>query len=172
MCSFQLLIALAAKLGLDIYDGDINTAYLNTSLSIKQYLWSVSGYPCKVNGHGSVVQKALYGLHQSGHEWNLELDQWLLENGYQRSRTEPCLYYFVYGDTIVYVLVYVDDIFNRDEQRILQEELARWLKWRLWNQRSRIPDPISWCRSKTDRYKNHNVSRTVRNRDSTQIWVR
>ena len=36
MSSFRLMIALAAKLGLDIYGGDINTAYLNASLSIKK----------------------------------------------------------------------------------------------------------------------------------------
>ena len=35
MSSFWILIALAAKLGLDIYGGDINTAYLNATLSIK-----------------------------------------------------------------------------------------------------------------------------------------
>uniref|UniRef100_H3H946 Reverse transcriptase Ty1/copia-type domain-containing protein n=1 Tax=Phytophthora ramorum TaxID=164328 RepID=H3H946_PHYRM len=52
---------------------------------------------------------ALYGLRQSGREWNSELNQWLGEHGYQQSLTEPCLYYRFDGDTIMYVLVYVDD---------------------------------------------------------------
>ena len=63
-----------------------------------------------MNGHVYVVQKALYGLRQSGREWKLELNQWFLDHGYQRSRTEPCLYYCACGDTVVYILVYVDDI--------------------------------------------------------------
>ena len=35
MPPFRLLITLAAKLGVDIYGGNINTVYLNASLSIK-----------------------------------------------------------------------------------------------------------------------------------------
>ena len=98
--SFRLLIALAAKLSLDIYGGDINTAYLNASLSIKEYLRSISGYPCKTNGNVYIVQKALYGILQSGHEWNSEINQWFLYHGYERSRTEPCLYYWFYKNTL------------------------------------------------------------------------
>jgi len=32
MSSFRMLVALAAALGLDLYGGDINTAYLNAML--------------------------------------------------------------------------------------------------------------------------------------------
>lgn len=35
---------------------------------------------------------------------------WFLDHGYERSRTEPCLYYCFHGSTIVYALVFVDDI--------------------------------------------------------------
>ncbi|GMF51463.1 unnamed protein product [Phytophthora fragariaefolia] len=110
MSSFRLLLAIAAELGLSVYGGDINTAYLNAKLAIRQYLRSINGYPCNVNGNVYVVLKALYGLRQSGREWNSELNQWLTDRGYQRSLTEPCLYYRFVEETIVYVLVYVDDI--------------------------------------------------------------
>ena len=52
---FRLSIALAAKLGLDIYGGGINTAYLNASLSINKYLRSIKEYPCQANGIVSIV---------------------------------------------------------------------------------------------------------------------
>ncbi|GMF44620.1 unnamed protein product [Phytophthora fragariaefolia] len=110
MSSFRLLLALAAELGLDVYGGDINTAYLNAKLGIRQYFLSINGYPCKINGQVCVVLKALYGLRQSGREWNTELNQWFTDRGYQRSPTEPYLYYQFDVDTIVHVLVYVDDI--------------------------------------------------------------
>lgn len=93
MSSVRSLIALAAQLGLDVYGGVINTAYLNTLLRIKQYLRSIDGCPCKSNGHVYVVLTALYGLRRSGNEWNLEINKWFIEHGYQRSLTEPCLYY-------------------------------------------------------------------------------
>jgi hypothetical protein len=57
-----------------------------------------------------VVLKALYGLRQSGREWNSELNQWLLDRGYLRSMPEPCLYYRFENDTVMLVLIYVDDI--------------------------------------------------------------
>uniref|UniRef100_H3GV56 Integrase catalytic domain-containing protein n=1 Tax=Phytophthora ramorum TaxID=164328 RepID=H3GV56_PHYRM len=64
-----------------------------------------------------------------GRDWNSELNQWLREHGYQQSLTEPCLYYRFDGDTIMYVLVYVDDIFvatnNEQCKKNLFEDLDR-----------------------------------------------
>ncbi|KAG3166013.1 hypothetical protein PC128_g19813 [Phytophthora cactorum] len=69
MSSFRMLVALAAALHLKLYGGDINTAYLNAMLAIRQYLRSIDGFPCAVDGHVYMVMKALYGLRQSGREW-------------------------------------------------------------------------------------------------------
>lgn len=71
----QVAAALAAELGLEVYGGDINTAYLNAWLGIRQYLRSIDRYSCKINGHEYGVLKALYGLRQPGGEWNSELNQ-------------------------------------------------------------------------------------------------
>ncbi|GMF24181.1 unnamed protein product [Phytophthora fragariaefolia] len=113
------------ELGLDVYGGDINTAYLNAKLEIRQYLRSINGYPCQVNGHMYVVYKALHGLHQSGREWNSELNQWFLDQGYQRSRTEHCLCFKVEGEMIMYVLVYVDDILAATNDEAYKEQLFK-----------------------------------------------
>ncbi|GMF52581.1 unnamed protein product [Phytophthora fragariaefolia] len=129
MLSVRLLVGLAARLGLQVYGGGINAAYLNARLQIQQYLHSIDGYPCEINGHMYVVLKALYVLQQSGREWNSELNQRLGEHGYQQSLTEPCLYYRFKGDTIMYVLVYVDDILvatnNEQCKKELFEELDK-----------------------------------------------
>lgn len=123
MSSFRLLLALAAELNLQVYGGDVNTAYLNAPLGIRQYLSSIEGYPCRVPGHKYVVLKALYGLRQSGREWNTELNEWLLRRGYQRSLTEPCLYYWFEDGAIAYVLVYVDDILVATNSEKIKLEL-------------------------------------------------
>ncbi|KAE9351268.1 hypothetical protein PF008_g6020 [Phytophthora fragariae] len=122
MSSFRLMVGLAAELDLKLFGGDINTAYLNADLGIKQYVSSIEGFPCEVDGHIYVVMKALYGLRQSGREWNSELNQWMLNHGYQRSMTEPCLYFRLEGDMTMLVLVYVDDILvatNAEEENYL-----------------------------------------------------
>ncbi|KAE9026916.1 hypothetical protein PR002_g10794 [Phytophthora rubi] len=119
MSSFRLMVGLAGALNLTLYGGDINTAYLNAKVGIRQYVQSIEGFPCIMDGHIYVVVNALYGLRQSGREWNTELNRWLLERGYQRSLTEPCLYYRVEGEEIMLVMVYVDDILvaTKDEEQ-------------------------------------------------------
>ncbi|OWY99509.1 Integrase, catalytic core protein, partial [Phytophthora megakarya] len=121
MSSFRLLLALAAVLNLLVFGGDINTAYLKAWLNIPQYVRSIPGFPCDIDGHVYMVMRALYGLRQSGREWNSELNQWMLNRGFHRSLTEPCLYFLFEGDTIAYVLIYVDDILvatNREDLKV------------------------------------------------------
>ncbi|KAE9338317.1 hypothetical protein PR003_g11560 [Phytophthora rubi] len=130
MASFRLMVGLAGALNLTLYGGDIHTAYLNAKLGIRQYVQSIEGFPCEVDGHIYVVGKALDWLRQSRREWNTELNRWLLERGYQRSLTEPCLYYRVEGEEIMLVLVYVDDILvaTKDEEqkkKMLFEDLDK-----------------------------------------------
>ncbi|KAE8991153.1 hypothetical protein PR002_g20940 [Phytophthora rubi] len=93
-----MLAALSAVLHLFMHGSDINTASSNVLLGIRQYLRSIEKFPCEVNGNVDVVLKALYGLRQSGREWNSELNHWFLEHGY------------LDGDVIMLILVYVDNI--------------------------------------------------------------
>ncbi|OWZ08279.1 Integrase, catalytic core protein [Phytophthora megakarya] len=51
MSSFRMLVALAPVLHLRLYGGDINTAYLNALLGIRQYLKTIDGFPCATKGH-------------------------------------------------------------------------------------------------------------------------
>ncbi|GMF18399.1 unnamed protein product [Phytophthora fragariaefolia] len=70
MAIFRLFVAARIFLGLTIYQGDINTAYLNALLTIKQYLEDLDGYPWEEEGMVHMINEALYGLKQSGGEWN------------------------------------------------------------------------------------------------------
>lgn len=110
MATFRLFIAVSIFLGLIIYQGDINTAYLNALLTIKQYLEDLDGYPCEVDGMVYMINKALYGLKQSGREWNTEVNDWFIRYGFKRCSTEPCLYFYDRDGEFAIVLLYVDDI--------------------------------------------------------------
>jgi hypothetical protein len=68
MSSFRMVLAVAAVLGLKVFGGDINTAYLNARLKIPQYVNAIEGFPCKDKDNIYVVRKALYGLRQAGRE--------------------------------------------------------------------------------------------------------
>ena len=123
MESFFLVVGLAAELGLNLYGGDINTAYLNAELKISQYVLNIDEFPCKNPDNLYLVRKALYGLRQSGRDWNEELDFWMIDHGYQRCSTEPSLYHRMKTNgIIVLVLVYVDNILcaTNDESENLE----------------------------------------------------
>nr|GEW24981.1 putative ribonuclease H-like domain-containing protein [Tanacetum cinerariifolium] len=63
-------------------------------------------YPDKVYK----VVKALYGLHHSPRAWYETLANYLLENGFQKGKTNQTLFIKKQRDEILLVQVYVDDI--------------------------------------------------------------
>jgi histone deacetylase 1/2 len=56
------------------------------------------------------LQKALYGLKQAPRAWFARLGSKLQSFGFTPSRADTLLFIFRSGDTVLYVLAYVDDI--------------------------------------------------------------
>ena len=120
----NLVISLAAKMGLDFESIDIAGAYLNAPLPEPEFMKIGAdlaaiivdidpeyGRYLSADGHMTVrLKKALYGLKTSGKLWYAELHQGLTEIGYSRSSIDKCLYFRKDGAKITYALVYVDDI--------------------------------------------------------------
>jgi len=109
MVTFRVVMAVAAMLNLTLYQGDINTAYLNAHLKIKQFVRGIPGFPCP-EGKIYRVEHALYGLHQSGAEWYEEVDKFLRSQGYDNTETEPCLYVRYKDGVLALIPLYVDDV--------------------------------------------------------------
>ena len=67
----------------------------------------------------------MYGMTHSGKFWYQELQEWLLENGFQQSTVVQCMFCKVYPDgSVVYFLDYVDDwlYFGNSEVALKQLE--------------------------------------------------
>jgi len=56
------------------------------------------------------LQKTLYGLKQSGHKWNKELDRQLKGKDFNNLWSDPCAYIRWDGDDLEIVTVWVDDL--------------------------------------------------------------
>lgn len=56
------------------------------------------------------LNKAIYGLKQSGREWNSKIDSVLKDIGFKQSDHEPCLYKMNKKGKLCLILIYVDDI--------------------------------------------------------------
>lgn len=56
------------------------------------------------------LKKALYGLKQVPHAWFQKLRDHLVTTGFVLSKSDALLFIKIFGDVLLYVLVYVDDI--------------------------------------------------------------
>nr|GEX55267.1 hypothetical protein [Tanacetum cinerariifolium] len=56
------------------------------------------------------LRKALYGLKQAPRAWYDELSKFLTSKGFTKGTIDPTLFTIRYGDTILLVQIYVDDI--------------------------------------------------------------
>lgn len=129
--SFRLLIAIAAYHHLEIGQMDIKGAYLNGNLSDNLYMQQPVG--CD-DGTGRVCHliHTLYGLKQSGREWNKTLKKFLVEEaGYTQLIKEYGM--FCRHDSKGYdiIAVWVDDLFivSTSNTRLENTKEQIKLKW-------------------------------------------
>jgi hypothetical protein len=84
--SVRLLLAVATQKKWEVHHMDVKTAFLNSELGEEVYVAQPSGF---INtGESSKVlrvHKALYGLRQAPHVWNIKLDEVLTSLGFERS---------------------------------------------------------------------------------------
>ena len=74
--------------------------------------------PPGVNNRGGELvcklRRSLYGLKQAGREWAQLLSSFLVSWGFVRSTIDVCLYTYEKDGTVLWALVYVDDILLAD----------------------------------------------------------
>ena len=96
MTTIRLLMQFAAEYGLTVHQLDVKTAYLNAPIDCEVYLTQPEGYSQVGERHNETLvwklKKSLYGLKQSGRNWNAVLDSFFKENGFTQSEVDACLY--------------------------------------------------------------------------------
>ncbi len=112
------VLALAAIHDWEVDCIDVAQAYLNSTLHHEVYLKPPEGFSSHVpQGKALKLIKGLYGLKQSGREWNLELDRHLRKLGFHSLPSAPCIYTRGKGDERTVVTVYVDDMLIASSSR-------------------------------------------------------
>jgi hypothetical protein len=135
MGSIRVMAGLAAKLGINIHQFDITSAYLNGKLDEEifmecpDYFKQILELITKENSDSDISRKAiktlksinegdkvlllkksLYGLKQAGRCWNTKLNELLNNFGAKQTSADPCLYYIKNEKGLTLIMVYVDDI--------------------------------------------------------------
>ena len=57
------------------------------------------------------LKKVLYGLKQAPKTWYSRIDNYLLSMGLTKSDADPNLYYKVASDSLLILVLYLDDLF-------------------------------------------------------------
>ncbi len=89
--TIRAVLAIVIAKNLKMQQMDVIGAYLNGYLKENVYMDQPNGYNNSTN-QVCWLQKTLYGLKQSGHEWNKELDRRLKAKGFVNLQSDPCMY--------------------------------------------------------------------------------
>ena len=111
--SVRILMQLAIQTGMVVHQMDVKTAYLNAPIDCELYIEQPEGYERKgPNGQKLVckLKKSLYGLKQSGRNWNCLLHGYLTQERFIQSLADPCVYVKSTEFGLVIAIVWVDDI--------------------------------------------------------------
>jgi len=113
LTSVRVLMQIAAQYDLTLHQMDVKTAYLNAPIDCEIYVEQPEGFEVK-NESGQKMfyklNKSLYGLKQSGRNWNQMLHKFLEQNDFVGSPSESCVYTKHDEKGMIVILVWVDDL--------------------------------------------------------------
>ena len=109
--SIKLLLALAAKGGLQLRQADVSTAFLYGKLpkSERVYVTCPEGIDHEP-GQVMELRRCIYGLKQASRRWFEKLRNVLTRAGYKPTKSDPCLYRRFKNGEETLVAVVVDDL--------------------------------------------------------------
>ncbi|GKA10206.1 retrovirus-related pol polyprotein from transposon TNT 1-94 [Tanacetum coccineum] len=107
----QIFVAYAAHKSFLIYQMDVKTTFFNGPLKDEVYVAQLDGFvdhdhPEKVYR----LRKALYGFKQAPRAWYDKLLNFLMSKGFTKGIINPTLFMIKYGEDIVLLQIYIDDI--------------------------------------------------------------
>ena len=106
--SIRVILSLAAKRNMSLYQFDIKTAFLYGEVKEDIYMKQPLGYNDK-SGNVCKLLKSLYGLKQSSRCWNECFTTFIKEFGFIASKPDTCTFIREHNKKKVILAIYVDD---------------------------------------------------------------
>ncbi|CAL1377238.1 unnamed protein product [Linum trigynum] len=107
----RTIFTLALTHGWSIAQFDVNNAFLQGPLEDEVYMVQPPGFvdPSRPH-HVCRLKKAIYGLRQAPRAWYTTLCSFLQDFGFQKTHFDASLFVYSRGRTLLYFLVYVNDL--------------------------------------------------------------
>nr|GEW72817.1 ribonuclease H-like domain-containing protein [Tanacetum cinerariifolium] len=113
--------------GEDIYQMDINNAFLYGDLIEEVYMLPPPGFFDPSDKRVCKLKKSLYGLKQAPRQWNQKLRETLKENGFEQSKNDHSFFFKKNEKFSLFLLVYVDDIIVTGTSKVEIAKFKRFL---------------------------------------------
>lgn len=111
--SIRMLMQIAVQDDLLVHQMDVKSAYLNAPIDCDLYVEQPEGFQVKNEQGEKLVcklKKSLYGLKQSGRNWNNVLQDYLVQEGFDQSQSDSCVFTRFSEKSKVIIITWVDDM--------------------------------------------------------------
>ncbi|WCJ31679.1 Retrovirus-related Pol polyprotein from transposon TNT 1-94 [Euphorbia peplus] len=125
--SIRIMLAIAAHYDYEIWQMDVKTACLNGHLEEDVYMMQPEGFTSKDTKQVCKLQRSIYGLKQASRSWNKRFDEAVKGYGFEQNYDEPCVYKKNSGSTVVFLILYVDDILLMGNDVPALQQVKVWL---------------------------------------------
>ena len=110
--SIRILLSIAAYCDYEIWKMDVKTPFHNGYLEENIYMMQPDGFINEGQEHMICkLHNSIYGLKQALRSWNKCFDQVIKSFGFDQNEEEPRVYRKMRDDIVVFLILYVDDIF-------------------------------------------------------------
>ncbi|KAM1486966.1 hypothetical protein ACFX2I_001086 [Malus domestica] len=109
--TIRLILSIALHFQWPIRQLDVQNAFLHGTLNEEVYMRQPAGFvDPQFPSHVCRLRRSLYGLKQAPRAWFQCFSQKLEDLGFTASQADSSLFTYFDGSTIIYLLIYVDDI--------------------------------------------------------------
>jgi hypothetical protein len=113
--SMQIILAIATYFNYKIWQMGVKTTFLNGNLTEDMYMTQPEVFVDPTSARKIwKLHKYIYGLKQASRSWNLRFDEVVKGFGFIQSEEEPFVYKKTSGRSVVFLILYVDDMHNGD----------------------------------------------------------
>ena len=109
--SIRALLSIVAMRDSKLEQLDVKTAFLHGKLEEDIYMDQPEGFVIPEKEHFVCkLKKSLYGLKQSPRQWYKRFDSFMLSRDFKRSNYDSCVYLKIVNGSVIYLLLYIDDM--------------------------------------------------------------
>ena len=90
---------------------DVKMVFLNGNFTEDVYMIQLEGFVDSENASKVCkLQKSICGLKQASRSWNIRVKKVVKSFGFIENEKEPCVFKKFSGSSIIFLILYVDDI--------------------------------------------------------------